>query len=285
MFITKAMQNLAFIFRKPRGALGSKQAVQNANIVILCAASVLLVALQYIVAGYILLAAGFALLWLSGRDFRRTIGLVYACIALLGISPINTSTDLQHVIRLGVPMLAVIVVPYIVTRYVYKLDIIKISLRLRRRWSKREVLYYFVTVLATYLILPIILASGNSYMNWNIENNTRSLVESFLGLNAVGTWDELFFVTTVFALFRFKLKLWTANIAQAVLFTSFLYNMGFQGWCFPFVFLFALTQGYWYYKTNSLAYVLAVHLTIDLVLHLALTNLHNPQLAPIFLTG
>lgn len=263
----------------------NKSTVQYANILILCAASILLVALQYILAGYLLLALGLVLLWLTEQNFRRTIGIVYVCIALLGASPINTSTDLQHVVILGIPMLSVVIIPYVVTRYIYKLDIINISLRLSRRWSNREVLYYLVTVLAAYLILPIILATGNSYMNWDIENNTRSLVESFLGLNAVGTWDELFFVTTVFALFRFNMKLWAANVAQAVLFTSFLYNMGFQGWCFPFVFLFALTQGYWYYKTNSLAYVLAVHLTVDVVLHLALTNLHNPQLVPIFITG
>lgn len=263
----------------------NKRPIHYANIVILCAATIFLVGLQFILIGYLLLAVGFALLWLTERDFRRTIGLVYGSIALLGISPINTSTDLQHVLVLGIPMLSVIIVPYLVTRYVYKLDVINISLNLRRRWSKQEVLYFLITVFAAYLLLPIILASGNSYMNWDIQDNTRSLVESFLGLNAVGAWDELFFITTVFALFRFNVQMWVANIAQAILFTSFLYNMGFQGWCFPFVFIFALTQGYWYYKTNSFAYVLTVHLSVDIILHLALTNLQNPQLAPIFITG
>lgn len=258
---------------------------EHVNIAVLCAASVVLIALQIHVVGYLLLAMGFALLWLTGRDFRNTVGLIYGCIALLGAAPINTSTELSHIFQLGIPMLLVIFVPYVVVRYVYKKDIIRFSLRLRRRWTKREVFYFVLTITVAYLILPIILKTGNSYLNWDIQDNTRSLVESFLGLNAVGSWDELFFISTVFSIFRFNLKLWVANLAQAVLFTSFLYNMGFQGWCPVFVFIFALTQGYWYYKTNSLAYVLAVHLTVDLVLHMALTNLHNPELVPYFITG
>jgi membrane protease YdiL (CAAX protease family) len=255
------------------------------NLTILCVATISLIALQLHIPGYVLVLLGLLMLWRTNNEFRKTVGLVYGCIALLSLAPIDTRTNIEHVIQLGIPMLLVIVIPFVVTKYIYKQNIIKILLNLTRKWAKREVLYFVCTISLAYLLLPIILKTGNSYLNWQIEDNTRSLVESFLGLNAVGTWDELFFITTVFALFRHNVNLWTANIAQAILFTSFLYNMGFQGWCFPFVFAFALTQGYWYYKTNSLAYVLAVHLTLDLILHLALTELHNPGLVPIFITA
>ena len=47
--------------------------------------------------------------------------------------------------------------------------------------------------------------------------------------------------------------------------------------------LFALTQGYIFKKTESLLYVITIHLTLDLVLFLALLNVHTPTLADIFL--
>lgn len=256
------------------------------NIAVLCAATVLILATQALPPGYILLAGGLAQLLLStGKEFRRNVGLVYGAVALLGIAPINTSTEMDHVIKLGVPMLLVVTVPFLVTRYVYKSNLISFPLRIKRKWTKREVFYYFLTIALAYLFLPIILKTGNSYLNWTIEPGIRSLVESFVGLNAVGAWDELFFISTVFVIFRRHLPLHVANLAQAVLFTSFLYNMGFQGWCPIFVYAFALSQGYMYNRTNSLFYVLAVHLSIDVVLHLALVNLHNPELADIFITN
>lgn len=254
------------------------------NIAILCAASIVLVALQVKPLGFILIVLGVVLLIFCSNDFRKNIALVYGCVILLGLSPINTSTDLTHVIQLGIPMFLVIAAPYVITRYVYKNHLVRFPFRLQSGWKKKELFYFFLTISIGYLLLPIILKTGSSYLNWDIESNTRSLVESFLGLNAVGAWDELFFISTVFGIFRKHLPLWSANMAQAVLFTSFLYNMGFQGWCPIFVYIFALTQGYMYNKTNSLVYVLTVHLTLDVVLHLTLVNLHNSQLVPYFIT-
>jgi membrane protease YdiL (CAAX protease family) len=75
-----------------------------------------------------------------------------------------------------------------------------------------------------------------------------------------------------------------ANAAQAVIFTLFLFELGFRGWA-PFaIFPFALSQGYIFNKTHSLLYVITIHLIIDLVLYLALIHAHYPQWLPIFLT-
>ena len=49
-------------------------------------------------------------------------------------------------------------------------------------------------------------------------------VALFVGTNALGTWDELFFICTCFALLRRHLVDWQANLIQAVLFTSFLWE-------------------------------------------------------------
>ena len=56
------------------------------------------------------------------------------------------------------------------------------------------------------------------------------MVRLFIGVNAVGLWDELFFICTAFALFRRHFPLWQANILQATIFVSFLWELGYQSW-------------------------------------------------------
>lgn len=211
--------------------------------------------------------------------------LVYWAVALLSIAPINTSTEPSHAVLLGVPMVLALFTPLLVSKYIYKNNLVKFRFNWRRKWTHIEVFYYLLIVWLAYLIMPIILQAGDSYLNWDITSSARSLTESFIGLNAVGAWEEIFFISVVFGIFRRHFTLWPANLAQAILFTSFLYDMGFIGWCPLFIYIFALSQGFLYARTKSLAYVLAIHLSIDVVLHLVLVNLHNPGLVPIFITG
>jgi membrane protease YdiL (CAAX protease family) len=153
-----------------------------------------------------------------------------------------------------------------------------------RQWKKKEVLYVLWTAALGYLLLPLMLRSGGSYLNWQIEPGFHNLAVSYIGLNVVGIWDELFFVSTVLGIYRKHLPFWAANLAQAVFFTSFLYTLGFQGWSPLVIFPFALTQGYIFKRTDSLLYVLTIHLTLDLVLHLTLVHLHHPEWLPFFVT-
>lgn len=110
------------------------------------------------------------------------------------------------------------------------------------------------------------------------------MIRLFIGTNGLGIWDELFFVVVVFNLFKSHFHLWWANIAQAVLWTAFLYELGFISWGVIAIFVFALTQGYIFHKTHSLPYTIAIHLTLDFILFLALVNAHNPSYFPIFMT-
>ena len=44
-------------------------------------------------------------------------------------------------------------------------------------------------------------------------------------------WDELFFICTVFALLRHDIcPCWQANILQATIFVSFLWELGYRSW-------------------------------------------------------
>ncbi|MBW3569065.1 hypothetical protein KY385_02955 [Candidatus Parcubacteria bacterium] len=254
------------------------------NIIILCSSVIVLMAFQIKILGFLMLAAGILGLVLCSKDFRRNIGLVYGCAALLGITPINTSTDFPHILTMGVPLFLAVFGPYLISKYIYKNHLVRFPFRKDREWKKREISYVLFTAIVGFLILPPMLRSGNSFQNWEILPGAWNLAESYIGLNAVGIWDELFFISTVLGIFRRHLPFWAANLAQTAFFTSFLYTLGFQGWAPAIIIPFALSQGYIFKKTDSLLYVLTIHLTLDLVLHLTIVHLHHPSWLPFFIT-
>jgi membrane protease YdiL (CAAX protease family) len=186
---------------------------------------------------------------------------------------------------MGVPLALVVLVPYLVSRFVYKDYLVRFPWHHGRSWYRSEILYIVITAFIAYLLLPIMLISTGSYVNWTVLPGFWNLTVAYLGLNAVGLWDELFFVSTVLGVLRRHLSFNTANLTQSVLFTSFLYTLGFKGWSIIVIFIFALIQGYIFKKTESLLYVVTIHLTFDLILHLALVYAHHPDWMPIFIAG
>ncbi len=254
------------------------------NILWLCVTIVVLIAFQTEPIGFVMLGTGFLGLWLCSGDFRRNIALVYGCTALLANTPINTGIDFKHGLTMGIPLFLVVFIPYYISKNIYKNNLVRFPFGKGREWKQKEVFYVLFTAGVGFLILPLMLRSGSSYQNWDIQPGTWNILESYVGLNVVGIWDELFFVSTVLGIYRKHLPFWAANIAQGVFFTSFLYTLGFQGWCPLVIFPFALTQGYIFKKTDSLLYVLTIHLTLDLVLHMTLVYLHYPHWLPFFIT-
>ena len=79
--------------------------------------------------------------------------------------------------------------------------------------------------------------------------------------------------------------MWQANILQAIIFVSFLWELGYQAWGPFLTTIFALVQGYLFNRTRSLLYVVSVHLIFDCVLWGILVHAHNPGWLPIFLTS
>lgn len=117
-----------------------------------------------------------------------------------------------------------------------------------------------------------------------MDASAASVIRLFAGTNAVGLWDELaFIVITLSVLRRFLPFLW-ANLLQAILFTSFLYELGFTSWGPFFIFPFAILQGLIFKNTESIAYVVTIHLSLDFVLFLAIINAHHPGWCAIFVT-
>lgn len=258
--------------------------LQYLHLLIFVATSVALIALQQKTLGFGLLAAGFITLPFCTKDFQKHFLLVYFSLLVLGLTPIGTTTALPQALYMFAGLFLVVFVPFLVTRKIYKNKLIQYPNLQEKTWPKARTYYLLFAALAAYLLLPVMLRSANSYLNWQLEPGFWDLTVAYIGLNAVGIWDELFFVLTILAILRNYFPFHVANLAQAVLFTSFLYTLGFGGWCFIVIFIFALAQGLVFRQTKSVLYILAIHLTIDLVLHLALVYLHFPWLFPYFIT-
>lgn len=217
--------------------------------------------------------------------FNHHILLLAGALALLGLVPINTDITYSHMLVMGSVLVATVVLPFTVTTHGFKERIITFPFRFGRKWRRREIFYVFFAGLVAYLVLPFYLAGTGSYLNWDVVLDTSHIVRLFIGTNALGIWDELFFVGVCLALLRQHVPFVWANVAQATLWTAFLYELGFRGWG-PFaIFFFALSQGYIFKKSKSLLYIITVHLTLDFVLFLVLVHLHHPEYLRIFITS
>jgi hypothetical protein len=257
--------------------------VKVVSILLLVLGAVVLIPLQQQIAGYMILATGALSLFATNRQFAQDIILIYVSIGILGITPIDTRITFAHMLTMGTALLLAVSIPFVVTRYVYKQSSITYPLG-KHTWTRGHIGYLLLALALSYLILPFWMQSTGEYHNWNFDLTVESLGLLFIGTNALGIWDELFFVVTVLALLRRHLPFVWANLAQASMFTAFLYELGFRGWAPFLIFPFALLQGIVFKKTENLIYVIAIHLTLDFVLYLALINAHHSHLLPIFIT-
>ena len=262
----------------------SKRFLEYANIAILCASAVVLIALQLKLYGWILLVFGAATLLVCRKDFAKNLLLVYVSLGILGATRINTDISYGHMVEMGIALFLALAIPYTISRYIYKDHLVRFRFHHGRRWYRKEIVYVLLTAVAAYFLIPFYLRDTAAYLNWSVEPGASNIIRLFVGTNVLGIWDELFFVSTVLGIFRkFLIFLW-ANLAQSILFASFLYELGFTGWGFGMIFLFALLQGYVFKKTDSLLYVISIHLTLDFILFLALIHAHHPAWLPIFAT-
>lgn len=253
------------------------------SIGILCISAIVLIALQNHFLGWLLLLFGLLTLVFSNKEAAKNIVLLYISLAILGITPISTNISIGHLLQMGFAIGVALVFPFLISRYVYKNNFVTFKFHHGRHWYRIEILYIFFAGIVSYLFIPFFMRSTGSYVNWKVEPGVLSLITLFIGTNVLGIWDELFFVNTVFGILRKYLPFFSANIAQSIMFTSFLYELGFRGWGFIIIFLFAFLQGYIFKKTESLFYIITIHLTLDLFLYLALIHAYYPNWIPIFI--
>ena len=233
--------------------------------------------------GYLVLAASLITAAIVDRQLLRHLVLIAAGMVIISLVPLNADLSIEHMVLMGGALTLAVLVPWLVSRFVYRENIIKFPVRTGRKWSLTAKLYLIGVVALGYFILPFYLISTGVYQNWPDASDPTVFWRLFLGVNAVGIWDELFFICTTFTLLRRHFPDWLANILQAVIFSSFLWEIGYQAWGPLLTFPFAMLQGYTFKLTKSLTYVVSVHLLFDLVLFLALVHAHNPEFLPIFI--
>jgi membrane protease YdiL (CAAX protease family) len=254
-----------------------QKVAHTVSILALILMGVSLIGYEYTTDGWIFLLIGVLSLLFSERSFQRDIALIYLSLSILALTPITTDTSLSHMIQMGTMITLAVVLPYLITRFIYRTDTIQYGAFLTRPWTRGEWMWLAFTGVIGYFLIPYYLADTLSYQNWTVKLGWWEIFLLFLGTNALGIWDELFFVNTVLALLKKHIPFHLANLTQAFLFTSFLYELGFRGWAPWIIYPFALIQGYVFRETKNLTYIIALHLTLDLILFLALIHLHHPE--------
>jgi membrane protease YdiL (CAAX protease family) len=218
----------------------------------------------------------------TSRKFARYFSFICFSVFLLGIIAITTDISYRNFLVMGTALGLAVAIPFLVSHFIYKDKVIAYTFHYKKKWKRSMYGYILLTVLISYFLIPFYLKNTEAYLNWTVNLDPHSIIRLFIGTNALGIWDELFFVNTVQAVFRRFFSFWLANLFQAILFTSFLFELGFTGWGFLMIYIFALIQGYIYKKTESLLYVITIHLCLDFVLFLALVHVHHPEILQIF---
>lgn len=238
-------------------------------------------------AGYLLLVAGVASAFAIDRELAPDLGLIAIGMGIISTIRLEADISYLNMVVMGTVLALAVLVPYLLSRYVVNrrpgTQPIVFPILTGRRWSRVQWLYLVVVVVLGWLILPTYFIRSGAYLNWPAVTAPDEIARLFVGVNAVGIWDELFFICTVFALLRKHFPLWQANILQATIFVSFLWELGYQSWGPLLTIPFALLQGYIFMLSKSLSYVVAVHLLFDVVVFLVIVHAHNPGALPIFI--
>ncbi|MCB1230851.1 MAG: hypothetical protein KDN19_11320 [Verrucomicrobiae bacterium] len=227
-------------------------------------------------------ATGAVCLGLLLRDaesaVRRRMGVLLGCVAVLAVTDINPSTRLANFLQVGLPFFLVIFLPALILG---RTDPGVIRYRFWPRiWRRADIIYTILSVPLAWGILKFYWSiNPDQYLQWSLppEPDAGEIKRLFAGINAVGIWDELFFVNTVFAVLRSLFRFPVANAIQAVVYTSVLNDMAFIGIGPLIIFPFAWTQGSMFEKSESLLWVLIVHLVVDFFLVAAIVHSYYPS--------
>ena len=265
---------------------------------LVCAAAPAFFVLEIPWLGWLLLAAGILTAWLIERagpvetpggatgcapSLTRDLFLIALGLLIVSIIPLAAELDNLAMLRFTLALGGAVAVPYAISRFLYRDRAIAFPWRTRRRWGRLQWGWLVAVLVLGWLILPFYFITSGVYQNWPVVDTPELIARLFVGVGAVGIWDELFFICTVFALLRRHFPDLVANLLQAIVFVSFLWELGYREWGPLLTIPFALLQGYIFLRTHSLAYVVTVHLLFDAVVFAVLVHAHNPGLLPVFL--
>lgn len=243
--------------------------------------------------GWVLLAAGMIVALLVERradaqageavsdrarvpSLVRDLSLITVGLLIVSSIPLAAELDNLAMLRFTAALGGAVVVPFVLSRFVYRDHAIRFPWRGGGRWRPVQWIWLGSVLVLGWLILPFYFIGSGVYRNWPEVTTPELIARLFVGVGAVGIWDELFFICVVFALLRRHFPDWQANVLQAVVFVSFLWELGYREWGPVLTVPFAILQGFIFVRTRSLAYIVTVHLLFDAVVFLVLVHAHNP---------
>jgi membrane protease YdiL (CAAX protease family) len=232
--------------------------------------------------GYVVLLVSLGAAYALDRPLAKDLLLIGIGISIVSTTSVEADVSWDRFIAIGTALTFAVVVPFLIDRLVYRRRAIRFPWRGGRRWPTSEKVYMAAVPLLGWAILPFYFITSGAYQNWPNITDGSELARFFVGVNGVGTWDELFFICTCFALLRRHFPVWLANLLQATIFASFLWELGYREWGPLLTAPFALLQGWVFTRTGSLTYVLIVHLLFDAIVFLAIVHAHNPDMFAIF---
>lgn len=218
-------------------------------------------------------------------SLSRDLSLIALGMLIVSSVPLAAKLDNWSMVRFTLALGGAVVVPYLVSRFVYRDRAVRFPWRGGERWRPWQWAWLAVVLVAGWAILPFYFITSGVYLNWPVVDTPDLIARLFVGVGAVGIWDELFFICTVFVLLLRHLPVPAANVLQMVVFVSFLWELGYREWGPWLTIPFALLQGFIFLRSRSLAYVVTVHLLFDAVVFAVIVYAHNPDLPRLFLVG
>ncbi len=217
-------------------------------------------------------------------SLTRDLSLIAVGLGIVRTIPLAAELDNPAMIRFTLALGGAVIVPYLISRFAYRDRATGFPWLGGGRWGRLHWTWLGSVIVLAWLILPFYFISSGVYRNWPAVDSPELIARLFVGVGAVGIWDELFFICTVFAVLLRHFPAWLANVLQSVVFVSFLWELGYRAWGPLLTIPFALVQGYIFLRTKSLGYVVTVHLLFDAIVFAVLVNAHNPELFAIFPT-
>jgi hypothetical protein len=218
----------------------------------------------------------------SAPSLARDLSLIAMGMLVVSSISLEAKLDTLSMLRFTLALGGAVALPYAVSRWVYRDRAIRFPWRGGGRWRGWQWGWLAAVLVLGWLILPFYFITSGVYRNWPVVDSPDLIGRLFVGVGAVGIWDELFFICTVFALLRRHLPDAAATVLQAVVFVSFLWELGYRAWGPVLTIPFALLQAVIFLKTRSLGYVVTVHLLFDAVVFAVLVHAHNPGLLDAF---
>ncbi|WCD92461.1 CPBP family intramembrane glutamic endopeptidase [Microbacterium sp. nov. GSS16] len=216
-------------------------------------------------------------------SLTRDLALIAIGMLIVHAISLEAQLDDLSMLRFTLALGGAVLAPYLLSRFAFRDRAISFPWRTGRRWAPWQWVWLIGVLVLGWLILPFYFITSGVYHNWPVVDTADLIARLFVGVGAVGIWDELFFICTVFALLRRHMPALSANVLQMIVFVSFLWELGYRAWGPVLTIPFALLQGWIFLRTHSLAYVVTVHLLFDAVVFAVLVHAHNPGLLPFFL--